>query len=193
MRTTKPRIEPVQDGEWTEEQEQLLKPFAREGGLIPNVYRTLARHPSAMRAFIAWGGHILRGGNTLPERERELLILRTGWLCRAGYEWVAHIRVAKRVGVTDEEIDRVRAGSSVPGWAAADKTLIQVAEDMYADHFVSDSVWAVLRSHFREEQCMDAVYTVTQYTQVAMLLNSFGVQLDASWSLSDSDRKQMRL
>jgi alkylhydroperoxidase family enzyme len=43
---------------------------------------------------------------------------------------------------------------------------------------VSDASWARLKAHFTDAQCMDLVYTVGQYTQVSMLLNSFGVQLD---------------
>ena len=39
-------------------------------------------------------------------------------------------------------------------------------------------VWAELARHFQERQCMDMVFTAGQYTQVSMLLNSFGVQLD---------------
>lgn len=199
MRTSKPRIAPVEEAEWTKEQEELLKPLIQEGGLLLNVWKTLARHPAAMRPLMIWVEYILgRGasaapghGNTLPARERELLILRTGWLSRSGYEWVAHLRVGKRAGVTDEEIERIRTGSTAPGWNAVDKTLLQVAEELYADRFISDPVWSALRGHFREEQCMDAVYTVAQYTQVAMTLNAFGVQLDPGWPLSDSDQRAL--
>lgn len=199
MRTSKPRIRPVEPAEWTKEQEALLKPLVQEGGLLLNVWKTLARHPAAMRPLMGWVEYILgRGefagpgrGNTLPPRERELLILRTGWLNRSGYEWVAHLRVGRRVGVTDQEIERVRIGSSAFDWTVADRTLLQVAEELYRDRFVSDVVWSTFRTCFSEEQCMDAVYTVAQYTQVAMTLNAFGVQLDPGWPLNDEDRKAL--
>ena len=44
------------------------------------------------------------------------------------------------------------------------------------------------RGTFGERQRMDMVFTVGQYTQVSMLLNSFGVQLDQGQVL-DPDLK----
>jgi 4-carboxymuconolactone decarboxylase len=199
MRTSRPRIAPLEKPEWTREQEDLLTPLVQEGGLLLNIWKTMARHPSSMRSFMGWFEYVLgRGacaapgkGNTLPARERELLILRTGWLCRSGYEWAAHLRVGRRSGVTEAEIERLRVGSTAPGWTDADRTLVRVAEELYADRFVSDPVWASLRAHFSERQCMDAVYTVAQYTQVALVVNAFGVQLDPGWPLDDGDRKAL--
>jgi hypothetical protein len=49
-------------------------------------------------------------------------------------------------------------------------------------------VWAELTAHFTEKQCMDVVMTAGQYTQVSMMLNSFGVQLDEGQVL-DPDLK----
>jgi 4-carboxymuconolactone decarboxylase len=49
-------------------------------------------------------------------------------------------------------------------------------------------VWAELAQHFEERQRMDLVFTVGQYTQVSMLLNTFGVQLDEGQVL-DPDLK----
>ena len=50
------------------------------------------------------------------------------------------------------------------------------------------TTWAQLRAQFDETQCMDAVYTAGQYTQVSMFLNTFGVQLDKGLKL-DPDLK----
>jgi alkylhydroperoxidase family enzyme len=197
MRTAKPRIMPVEDGEWSAEQEQLLRPLATDRGAIFNVFRTLARHPKAMRAFMPLAGYILQrwgyaeSGSSISARERELLILRTAWLCRAGYEWVAHVRLSLRIGLTEAEIERVRKGSADPGWSEPERALVRAAEELYADKFVSAPTWAALSAGLSQEQCMDVVWTVGQYTQVAMLLNSFGVQLDSGWSISDSDRRAL--
>jgi hypothetical protein len=51
------------------------------------------------------------------------------------------------------------------------------------DHFVSDATWKALGEHFDDKQRMDAVFTVGQYTQVSMFLNTFGVQLDPGQTL----------
>ena len=33
--------------------------------------------------------------SSLPPREREMAILRVGWLCRSGYEFHQHTRIGK--------------------------------------------------------------------------------------------------
>ena len=78
----------------------------RPDGTELNIFATLARHPRLFKRWSAFGGTLLYRG-TLPERERELLILRTGYLCRAHYEWGQHVDIARAAGLIDEEIARV--------------------------------------------------------------------------------------
>lgn len=182
MRLKHPRIRPLSDAELTEADRAALSP---RGSPVLNIFRTLKRVPEALAAFNAWGSYILSDRNALPPRERELLVLRTGWLCRSGYEWVQHTRIGLRCGLTREEIDCIKLGPDTAGWSAEDAALLRVADDLVRDHFVSDPVWDGL-AHLSEKQRMDAVLTVGQYTQVSMLLNSFGVQLDPGQEL-DAD------
>ena len=66
---------------------------------------------------------------------------------------------------------------------AGKKALIAAVDDLNRDHFVSNPSWTELSKHYSERQCMDLVFTVGQYTQVSMILNSFGVQLDQGQTL----------
>jgi alkylhydroperoxidase family enzyme len=176
MRLSKPRIAPLSDAELTPEQAQALEAF-RPGPVI-NIFRTLAHAPKALERFNIWGGYVLSRRNDLPPREREIVILRTGFLCKSGYEWAQHARIGRREGLTDDEIARLKAGAHA-GWAPADAALIQAADELHADQFIGDAAWADLNRHFSQKQCMDVVFTAAQYTQVSMLLNTFGVQLEA--------------
>ena len=65
-----------------------------------------------------------------------------------------------------------------PGWSEADEALLRATDDLHREQFITEPVWAELTRHFQERQRMDMVFTAGQYTQVSMLLNSFGVQLD---------------
>jgi 4-carboxymuconolactone decarboxylase len=177
MRLTTPRIAPVPADSWTEEQREIVAPMLARGPVI-NIFRTMITHPVAAKAFLAWGGYILSRRSTLPPREREIVILRTGFLCRSGYEWTQHVPIARRAGLTDDEIARIKIGAEAPGWSAADMALLRATDDLHREQFVTAPVWTELTRHFGERQRMDMVFTVGQYTQVSMLLNSFGVQLD---------------
>lgn len=182
MRLSAPRIEPLEMDRFDEEQAAVLAPFADPankvgGGKVLNIFRTLARAPKALTGFLAWGNYILSRRNALPPREREIVILRTGWLCRSGYEFAQHRRIGLDCGLSAEEVERIKAGPDASGWTPIEAAMIRAADELVADHFVSDSTWLAL-AELGDKGRMDLVFTVGQYTQVSMLLNSFGVQIE---------------
>jgi alkylhydroperoxidase family enzyme len=176
MRLNAPRITPVQSDHWNDEQRKVLEPFAARKQLF-NIYTTLGHNPDALTAFLAWGSYVLRR-SSLDPRQRELVILRIGYLCRAGYEWAQHSRLSKRVGVTDAELARLKIGPEAPDWSAVERVLLVATDELHRDHFVTDVTWQLLRENFNQQQCMDLVFIVGHYTQVSMILNTFGIQLD---------------
>src|SRR5258708_220050 len=74
-------------------------------GQIINIFRVLMNHPKLVRAWGRFGNYIL-ASQTMPARDRELAILRIGWLNQAPYEWEQHVRIGKGVGIPDDEIER---------------------------------------------------------------------------------------
>ena len=177
MRLSKPRILPLADSELTPEQtERLAKSRDAKGGLL-NIFRTLVKSPDGYRAFSWWGGYVM-GRNSLSPRDREIVILRTGWLCKSGYEWTQHHRIGLQSGLSADDIERIKLGAGAEGWSPAERALLMAADDLNRDHFVSNPVWAELAKHYKERQLMDVVFTAGQYTQVSMILNSFGIQVE---------------
>jgi len=175
MRLSTPRIQPLKPGELNDEQREALKPF--EGRPLLNIFGTLAHAPKAMTRFLEWGNYVLSRRNSLPEREREIVILRVGYLCKSGYEFGQHTRIGLASGLSEADIANIKKGADA-GWGPADAALIRAADELVKDHFISDATWAALKAHFDQKQCMDVVFTVGQYTQVSMFLNTFGVQLE---------------
>ncbi len=110
MRLSKPRIAPLQDGEMSDEQREALEPMA-QGGRVLNIFRTLAHAPKALTRFQQWGGYVLSRRNSLPAREREIVILRTGFLCKSGYEFTQHTAIGLREGLSAEEIAAIKEGA----------------------------------------------------------------------------------
>lgn len=183
MKTSKPRIPPLDEAQWTDEQEQILRPFKgneHEFGTsgVYNVIGTLANHWDAYQKFGVWANHVLGETSTLPAREREILILRIGWLCQAEYEWGQHVVMGKKAGLDDEEIVRIKAGPDAAGWDPFDAALLRATDELHADAFIGDETWGILAERYDNRQMMDVVFAVGQYNMVSMLLNSLGVQLD---------------
>ena len=187
MRLDQPRIAPLQDDELSPEQAEALQPV-REGTMgVLNIFRTLARAPKALARFNQWGAYVLSRRNDLPARQREIVILRTGWLCRSGYEWTQHVEIGLQAGLSRDEIERIKHGADA-GWSAPDAALIRATDELKADQFIGEATWTELGRYFTEKQRMDLVFTVAQYVQVSMILNTFGVQLDENQTL-DPDLK----
>ncbi len=173
-----PRIPPLPEAEWDDEAREVLTPLARiGGGRVLNIFSTLARHPKLLRRWLVFANHVL-GKSTLPARARELLILRTGWLCRSEYEWGQHLLIARALGLDEESIARTRVGPDAKGLSVQDALLLRAADELHQSARISDATWRALGAHFDTKQCMDLVFTVGQYHLVAMALNSFGVERD---------------
>lgn len=155
--------------------EPRIPPLESSDGL--NITKTLAHHPALADAWGSFAGYIFRE-STLPPRDRELLILRIGYLCGSAYEWGQHVRIARRVGLGDDEIVRVTDGPGAAGWSSFDRALLRAADELHRDAYISDQTWAELGARYDTKQLMDVVFTVGEYNLVSMALKTFGVPLD---------------
>lgn len=177
MKLSEPRIHPLKEAEWDEAQREILEPIKGQEPFY-NVMATMCRHVDAAQKFRVWAYHIMGDTSTLEPRNRELLILRVGWLCDAEYEWGQHVIFGRSVGLSDEEIARIKEGPSASQWTPLESALLSAADELHHDSFISTSTWERLSSFYDDRQMMDVVFTVGQYHTVSMALNSFGVQLD---------------
>jgi alkylhydroperoxidase family enzyme len=181
MRLTEPRV-PALDPEAMREgldkmQSDMMERLGREGHRVLNVFRTLSNHPELTASWLGFGNYILTN-STLPPREREIAILRIGWLCQSEYEWGQHAIDSKLDGLTEQEIERIKEGPDADGWNDFDAAILRGTDELHQDAFVSDETWTTLAECYDTKQLMDFVFTVGQYNLISMALNSFGVQLD---------------
>jgi len=170
------RIAPVPPAERSGQIRELLD-HARVGtGPDANIFTTLVRAPGLYRRWLPFGGKLLAG--KLPPRDRELLILRTGWNCRAEYEWAQHARIALDCGLTTEDIRRVVLDPATAGWAPFDGTLLRAADELHLSSTVTERTWSEMADRYDTEQLIEVPMLVGHYHLVAMALNTFGVELD---------------
>ncbi|HZC15174.1 MAG TPA: carboxymuconolactone decarboxylase family protein [Caulobacteraceae bacterium] len=188
MRLSQPRIAPIAVDDLTDDQREALATVMRDGRKPLNIFATLAHAPKALTRFLQWGDYVLSRRNSLTARDREIVILRVGFLCKSGYEFTQHKAIGLREGLREHEIEAIKEGASSINWNPAEAALLRASDELVFDHFVSDATWEKLTEHFDVKQCMDVVFTAGQYTQVSMMLNSFGVQLDPGQTL-DPDLK----
>lgn len=173
-RPPEPRILPLAASDRDDQDRELLSGAGAPGAPAANIFSTLVRHPGLFRRWLPFAGKLLAG--KLPARERELLILRTGWRCRSEYEWGQHVLIGRQAGLTDEEVDRIKVGPDAPGWNAIDGAVLRAADELHEDSCISDATWEVLATTLSERQLIELPMLVGHYHLVAFTLNSLGVQ-----------------
>lgn len=178
VRLAAPRIPPVPEAAWTAEQRARVDRYGPEVR-IGNAFRTLLHVPELIDATMPFTIYTA-SDSTLPARDRELLILRAAWLSQNSYLWADHAPTARSVGVTADEMRRVAVGSEDPGWTPFEATLLRLADELFRNSSVRDSVWIALAERYDLFELVDAVMTVNETTLLSMLFNSLGVQPDDS-------------
>ena len=168
---------PVAHDEADERLWELIPKTAASDGDVLNIFTTLVRHPGLFAKWMPFGGKLLAG--KLPARDRELLILRTGWRCQSEYEWGQHVLIGRAAGITDDEVRRIQEGPEAPGWSAFDATLLRAADELHDDSCITDATWTTLAIHYDDKQLIEIPMVVGQYHLVSFCLNSLGVQREA--------------
>jgi alkylhydroperoxidase family enzyme len=175
-----PRIAMVPNEEIDQEAFDLVNKVRAGAGAgpcteMPDYMRIMVKHRALFEPNMVMGDTLYNG--TIPPKERELAILRGGWLCRAPFEWGEHVRIGQRVGLTPEQIERTMAGSSAPGWSEHEAAILRGVEELIADHTLSDETWNTLAKSWNEQQLIEFPFMVGQYVAIAYVQNSLRVPL----------------
>lgn len=176
FRSTGPRIGP--EGEPDSEQLRLLSKTLLTPSSEPlNLFLTLVRHPELMKRVNALGGLFMAHGS-LPEREREIVILRVACNTRCDYEFAQHVSIGQRSGLTQEEIKNLGRPLDQDRWGDNDLALLRFTDEIMENLEVSDEVWEqVSRSH-DDNQMMELVMLVGYYRMLAAFLKTTRVPLE---------------
>lgn len=171
-----PRLEPLNTDALSESELALIERL-RELTAYPRdkpihtFFATLAHQPAFFEAYMQLGITAM-GSASLGLRERELLILRTGWLCGAPYQFGEHVISGKAAGLTDEDIARIKQGSAAEGWNERDHGLLKAAEELHADAMISEETWASLAAWLTPGELIELMMIVGHYHLTAFVQNS---------------------
>jgi alkylhydroperoxidase family enzyme len=122
----------------------------------------------------------------LPRADSELLILRVSHNCHSDYEWAHHERLGRAAGLSQDDVERVRAGAEAPGWTQRQALLLRAADELHEHREISDELWAQLRAMLGDVELIELCMLVGHYEMLAMTLNSLRVQPDSFGSARPS-------
>ena len=147
------------------------------GSKTLNLFLVLGRHK---RLFLGWAhfaGRLMPGGR-LPRRETELVILRVAHLRSCTYEEAHHGRLARKAGLGDAELARVRVGPAAEGWSARERALLEAVDELHGTGDLADATWDLLRRHLDEREAIELVLLAGHYEMLATAINALRVPLD---------------
>jgi 4-carboxymuconolactone decarboxylase len=165
-------MRPLEASELDAEAKEILSRQGRAGGM--RIFRTLAHHPKLLKRWLVFGSHVL-GKSTLSERDREVVILRIGWLCRSVYEFSAHVPIGLRAGISEADLARIQEGPTAAGLSAHDAVLLRATDELRRDSTLSSATWTELSAIYSREQILDLIFTIGQYQLVSMATNALGI------------------
>lgn len=142
---------------------------------VHETFRTLFRHHDATQAYLELGV-LFTANPALAARDKELLILRTAWLCGAPIAWGEHVGNGKNAGLTDADIERLTLGSAAAGWSEDDRAVVCAAEELHFASMISDATWASLAARLDERQLIELPMVVGHYHMTAFVHNSLRFQ-----------------
>ncbi len=137
-----PRLTAVEPATATGEAKELLDGVLRKLGVTPNVLRTMANAPAALKAYLGFG-EALSGGR-FDAKSREAIALTVAGASTCEYCASAHTAISRSLRVDDAEIDRRLDGhASDP---SLDGALVFARRVVEKRGFVSDDDMADVRA-----------------------------------------------
>ena len=153
-----------------------LKHLEETTGGALNVGLTMLHHPALAQRYREFGISFLTDG-TLPARDRELIILRTSWLCHSAYEWAHHTRIGQDCGISEDEIRHITT-TDLGSWKPADTELLAAVDTVIRDHTLTEEQWTRLADRYGTAGIIEIVMLAGPYAMLAGILNSAGTRVE---------------
>ncbi|MEZ0075338.1 carboxymuconolactone decarboxylase family protein [Planotetraspora sp. GP83] len=162
---------------YPETSEELAAAFP-PGNLL-NVTRMLA-HAQGVWASYAKTGGLLATTTLLPARLRELVILRIAHLQVCSYELAQHEPLARRYGVTEEELAALRVDGELDdgGFDETEHAALELVTEMILEKDAADRTFDRAHAVLGDRGTVELLLLAGQYAGLALFLNTLRVDVD---------------
>jgi len=162
-----------------EQPEPIRQWMARRDNL--SVFRLLANAP---QVFPGWTQMVdeLFESPTFSRRMREVVILRVAHLQGSRYELGQHVGIARKAGLTDQQIDAILDNSDLAaaGFSDTERTAVNVTTELCTSHRLRDDTFAAAQVVFGDEALTELLMTISCYYGLALVLNATDLDVDAA-------------
>ena len=146
------------------------------GGRLLNLYRMLLHSPplaDGWRELMT----AIRQRTTLSGRMRELVILHIAVINGADYEFQAHIPFALKEGITQAQIDALKA-SRIESLSDAERAVLAYAGAMTVEVRVPDPLFDDVRRQLNTREIVELTATIAAYNMVSRFVEALQIDHD---------------
>lgn len=141
-----------------------------------NLYKALANHPAFVGAWTEFA-QSMRVDTKTPRGLRELMILRSGQVQKSEYEWAQHLRMARKAGVREAQIEQLADWRTSAEFTEQERAALGLLEGVTAGK-VDDATWQKAAGLYSREEMVELVLVAGFYSMVARVLDALRVELD---------------
>lgn len=149
-----------------------------EQGRLLGPFNALLQSPG-LGGAVERVGAALRFHGELEDRVRELLICAVAAHWRSDYEWYAHSRVARRVGISDADLDALWRGRIPDGLPDGEIAALQLAQALLEERSVDEQVYAAAHERHGTHGVVEICAVVGYYQLLAGMLSTFDIPAPA--------------
>jgi 4-carboxymuconolactone decarboxylase len=157
-------------------QQEISDRISRRRGGTRGPFLVWLRSPELCEKVEALGAYC-RFESALDPRLRELSLLIAARHFDAQYSWNAHIGKAAGLGVSRDSLAAL-AERREPDFGQRDEQIVyRLATEILGGHFVSDDTFGQAMAVLGEQGVVDLIGCLGNFSMLAMLLNTFQVDL----------------
>jgi alkylhydroperoxidase family enzyme len=169
------------------EDPQLREAFERlrkrwGGAPVLHLYRLLGWAPSLLPSWMEFA-NALRFKTVSPAALRELMIVRSGQVLKAEYEWKHHWVAALEEGVTIEKLESLENWQESMLFDSTERAVLALAEETSKDCGASEATMQSLKAELSNEQVIELVVIACFYAGVGRIINSLEVPLEPGFEV----------
>ena len=141
-----------------------------------NIFRMMAHSPSYFEQYCRLGGAIRHRGELNPV-VRELAITRTGILCESPYEIVAHKRIGKNAGVTDQQNDALENWEAATCFNEIERAALAFTDEIVRLRRPTDATFSAIAAKLSPAALVELQLAVGFYIMTSKFLETFDIDL----------------
>lgn len=151
-----------------------------QGAPVLHLYRLLGWSPGLVGPWLDFSS-ALRFKLSISPQLRELLIVRSGQLLAAEYEWKHHWVIALEEGVSVEKLQALQEWQTSALFEPAERAVLALADDTAQGAGASEATMRALTEYFTNDEVVEFVVIAGFYAGVARIINSLQVPLESGF------------